>query len=102
MRLLVNAPSEVQELIHIGPGGGYFDESRVLWDERKDGPLPDITVGGMVKNKGRLEFSQQLYSAFIEKTAPKERPKSEVEMLKETLIAKGILTEADASIEVKK
>ena len=28
--------------------------------------------------------------------------KSEVEMLKETLIAKGILTEADASIEVKK
>ena len=45
MRLLVNAPSGYQEVIEVGEGGGYFDLSRVLWDERTDGPLPDVTPG---------------------------------------------------------
>lgn len=80
-RLLVNAPSGLQEVIEIGEGGGYFDESRVLWDERADGPLPDITLGGMTRIDGspaveatedseavdavpaRLEFDQAAFDA---------------------------------------
>lgn len=63
MKLLVNAPTGEQQLIEIGDGGGYFDASRVLWDERTDGPLPAITLGGMVRANGALEYSQPLFDA---------------------------------------
>lgn len=57
-KLLVNAPSGAQEIIEVGEGGGYFDIARVLWDEREDGPLPQITLGGMVRSGAELVFSQ--------------------------------------------
>ena len=46
-KLLVNTPSGAQEIITVGEGGGYFDEARVLWDERVDGVLPEIIIGAM-------------------------------------------------------
>lgn len=82
-RLLVNAPSGNQELILIDWTGGYFDASRVVWDERTDGPLPDITIGGMVRVEAvpaieateetpgvdavpaSLEFSQELLDSRV-------------------------------------
>jgi hypothetical protein len=63
MKLLVNTPSGLQQVIQIGEGGGYFDQSRVLWDERTDGQIPAITVGGMKRNGNSLEFDQQLLDA---------------------------------------
>lgn len=57
-KLLVNAPSGAQELKEVGPGGSYFDASRVVWDEREDGPMPEITLGGMVRSGGSLVFDQ--------------------------------------------
>ena len=54
--LLVNTPAGAQELIEVGAGGGYFDASRVLWDERTDGPLPAITLGGMVRVGNALVY----------------------------------------------
>jgi hypothetical protein len=57
-KLLVNSPSGAQEIIVVSAGGGYFDESRVVWDERKDGPLPSITLGGMKRTGNSLEFDQ--------------------------------------------
>lgn len=56
--LLVNTPTGAQALVSIEAGGAYFDPSRVLWDERTDGPLPDITLGGMVRESDALVFSQ--------------------------------------------
>lgn len=53
---------------------------------------PEAVIGA-TKSNGRFVKPQ---------SEARETKKSEVEMLKETLIAKGILTEADASIEVKK
>lgn len=58
MKILVNAPSGIQEVIEIEDGGGYFDPALVLWDERGDGPLPAITLGAMVRNGSALEFDQ--------------------------------------------
>jgi hypothetical protein len=52
MKLLVNDPAGAQELIEIGVGGAYFDPDRVLWDERIDGTLTEITLGGMVRVDG--------------------------------------------------
>ncbi len=70
MKLLVNAPSGRQELIEVGKGGGYFDVVRVLWDERQDGPLPEITLGGMVRNGGALAFSQLRMDAHVAANGP--------------------------------
>lgn len=58
MKLLVDTPKGTQEVIEIAEGGAYFDASRVLWDELQDGPLPSITLGGMVRQGGALVFSQ--------------------------------------------
>jgi hypothetical protein len=57
-KLLVNTPKGTQEIVEIGEGGGYFDQSRVLWDERIDGDLPEITLGGMVRSDSSLVFDQ--------------------------------------------
>lgn len=64
-KLLVNAPSGRQEIIEVGKGGGYFDASRVLWDERIDGTLPSITLGGMVRTGNALEFNQSVMDASL-------------------------------------
>lgn len=56
--LLVNTPSGLQEIVTVGKGGGYFDQSRVVWDESTDGPLPYITLGGMVRSGNDLVFDQ--------------------------------------------
>lgn len=62
-KLLVNNTEGVQEVIVVGQGGGYFDLSRVLWDERIDGPLPEIQVGGMVRVDGQLVLDPVLLAA---------------------------------------
>lgn len=56
-KLLVNAPPGTQEVIEVGEGGGYFDAERVLWDERVDGALPEITLGAMVRQGDSLVVS---------------------------------------------
>jgi hypothetical protein len=58
MKLLVNTPTGEQQVIEVGEGGGYFNESLIIWDERTDGPLPAITLGGMVRNGTSLAFNQ--------------------------------------------
>ena len=69
MRLLVNTPNDLQELIEIGEGGGYFDISKVIWDERIDGAIPDVTVGGMVRQGNQLVFDSQLFANHKTKLA---------------------------------
>lgn len=63
MKLLINAPSGNQQIIEVSDGGGYFDPARVLWDEREDGPLPEITLGGMVREGGALVFDAERAAA---------------------------------------
>jgi len=53
-RLLVNQPSGKQEIIEITYSGGYFDVSRVIWDERTDGALPNVTLGKMQRVNNQL------------------------------------------------
>lgn len=59
-KLLVNAPSGVQEVVEVDQGGGYLplEPWRKLWDEREDGVLPTITLGGMVRQGSTLVFDQ--------------------------------------------
>lgn len=59
-KLLVNTPAGVQQVIIVGEGGGYLDPARVLWDEREDGPLPDISIGGMIRVGDALEVDSDM------------------------------------------
>lgn len=58
IKLLVNSHLGKQEIIFIEETGGYADLVRVLWDERVDGELPEITLGGMVRQGKSLVFDQ--------------------------------------------
>jgi hypothetical protein len=73
-KLLINTPSGLQELIEVGEGGGYFDISRVLWDERIDGAIPDVTVGGMIRQGNQLVFDSQLFADYEAKLAATVAP----------------------------
>lgn len=49
-RLIVDSPTGEQQEIPIDESGSYFDESRVVWDERKDKPLPkDYVIGKLAR-----------------------------------------------------
>jgi len=57
--LLVDTPTGIQALLNVHVSGGYFDPARVVWDDRADGALPTITLGGMVRAAGPvLNYSQ--------------------------------------------
>ena len=56
-KLLINkGGNQVVEVVH--KSGGYVDMSAVMWDERTDGDLPAITLGGMVRQGNALVFDQ--------------------------------------------
>lgn len=56
IKLLVNSPSGKQELLQIDASGAYLDQAGVIWDERTDGTLPEITIGKMQRNGDQLEM----------------------------------------------
>jgi len=53
-KLLVNQPSSKQEIIEIAQTGAYYDPARVIWDERTDGVLPEVTLGKMQRVNNQL------------------------------------------------
>ena len=57
-QLLVDAPNGEQWLLTVDDTGGYFDPQRVLWDTSINGALPNITVGGVVRDGTGLAYSQ--------------------------------------------
>lgn len=61
--LLVNAPDCGQQVVYVDDSGGYFDFSRVLWDERIDGDLPPVILGAMRRVGDSLVVDEQLRRA---------------------------------------
>lgn len=54
-KLLVTNPDGLQEIVSVSATGGYYDQSRVLWDERTDGAIPEnITLGKMQRVDNQL------------------------------------------------
>lgn len=74
-KLLVNQPSGKQEIIEISQTGDYFDQNRVLWDERTDGTLPgNVEAGKMTLENGQLVLNanplQEHADAVYNETIP--------------------------------
>ena len=82
-KLLVNTPTDGQQVIEVGEGGGYFDQARVLWDEEQDGPLPDITLGSMTRVGDALEYDASVAaaSAVIESAKDAARVAEKIDQL---------------------
>lgn len=40
-KLLVRNPKELLEIVEVGISGGYYDDSRIIWDERSGEPFPE-------------------------------------------------------------
>ena len=99
MKLLVNAPTGDQQLIEIGEGGSYFDPARVLWDERTDGQLPEITLGGMVRVGGTLVFDQGRKDQHDAAIAPKVPQKVTRRQARQALLLAGLLASVQPAID---
>lgn len=89
MRLLVNNPQGHQELITVSEGGAYFDASRVVWDERVDGELPEITLGGMVRVEGTPGIEAVEYQPAVEAQEATEESEA-IEAQDEVLAVEGV------------
>ena len=98
MKLLIDAPTGQQELIEIGEGGGYFDPSRVLWDERTDGPLPEITLGGVVRVGNTLVFNQSRMEEHTASTRPPIPQAVTMRQARLALLAAGKLAAVSSAI----
>lgn len=78
-KLLVNAPTGMQEFVEVDSTGCYFDETRIVWDERKDGKFPRekmSEVGGLVRRGAELALDATMKSvqdAVVKKDEDKAR-----------------------------
>lgn len=88
MKILVNNPHGQQEVINILEGGEYFDKSRILWDERQDGPMPEITLGGMVREGDTLRFDAGIFSTY--NPTPKDEYNTSILMQLDAIDKKSI------------
>lgn len=46
-KLLVNSPSGEQRIEYVDSTGSYYDQSKVIWDERQQGEMPPVVLGKM-------------------------------------------------------
>lgn len=97
-KLLVDAPPGWQELLEIGPGGNYFNQPSILWDERIDGPLPAITLGGMIRQGNALVFNQARMDASTAALAPKTPTQVEKRKFLKALILANQDTAFDSAL----
>ncbi len=78
-KIIINNPQDEQELVEIGTGGSYFDLSRVLWDDRKDGALPPIAepnIGGLVRVGNALAVDAAKLAAYQARKAAEAAEKA--------------------------
>lgn len=96
-RLLVTLPSGEQDIISISSTGEYYDQSRVLWDERIDGELPNgVQLGKMHRDGDNLTALEEVIpahaAAIYAKSVPIEVPMTAA---REALINAGLFDVVD-------
>jgi hypothetical protein len=82
IKLLVTDTSGIQKIITIHKSGGYFDKAKVAWDERLDGPMPQIVeLGGLYKEDEVLKVDLAKKAIHDAAVAAKEAAKQAKEDL---------------------
>lgn len=97
--LLINSPTGEQVIQIIDDSGGYFDLSLVLWDTRRDGAMPPVTLGKMQLVDNQLvaldDYLPAHAAAIYAKTVPDEVP---IAAACEALISAGLYDAIDTYI----
>lgn len=97
--LLVDHPSGEQMVITIDATGSYFDQTKVLWDTRRDGAMPTVTLGKMQRGGNELvtlpDFLPEHAAAVYAKSFPVEVP---ITAALEALINAGLYDDIDTYI----
>lgn len=99
-RLLINAPTGKQDIVYVTETGDYYDQTRVLWDERIDGSLPEnIEIGKVLRSGNDLVNSAEFIPGHIE-AVRKESVPAEVLMpaARIAMLRTGVLDAVDAFI----
>lgn len=70
-KFLVNTPQGTQEILELGPGGSYFDRSRIVWCWDKDGEPPVKLDLGFMERIVKIEpikdkNGKQVYDIILE------------------------------------
>ena len=98
-KLLINSPSGEQKLIEIGATGGYYDTTKVLWDESRDGDMPDVTLGKMTRSGDSLitlpDYIPEHAAAIYAKQVPDSVP---MPAAKQALIEAGLMTDVETFV----
>jgi len=98
-KLLINSPSGEQKLIEIGATGGYYDTTKVLWDESRDGDMPDITLGKMERSGNSLitlsDYIPEHAAAIYAKQVPDSVP---MPAAKQALIEAGLMPDVETFV----
>ena len=98
-KLLINSPSGEQKLIEIGATGGYYDTTKVLWDESRDGDMPDITLGKMERSGNSLitlsDYIPEHAAAIYAKQIPDSVP---MPAAKQALIEAGLMPDVETFV----
>ena len=72
-KLLIEYPDGNQTTVDVSESGSFFDQSRVLWDERTDGKLPeDIELGKMSRDGKKLKKLDSFKPEFLSIKQAKE------------------------------
>lgn len=98
-KLLVTLPGGEQAIIDIDATGEYYDLSRVLWDTRRRGEMPPVTLGKMQLVDGNLvtldDFLPDHSAAVYAESVPTEVPMTAA---REALINAGLFNVVDQFI----
>ena len=81
-KLLVDDIEE-QRIIKVGISGSYFDESKVLWDERDDGNMPPLEaskMGGYERDGNKLVFRKSKRDAGLLKKDTLENERKNIRL----------------------
>lgn len=93
-KILVVLPDGVTRRIEeIDESGGYYDASKILWDEREDGSLPEVDIKGAKRVKGVLEFDQAVKTAHVAKETERTSIKNQKAIDKQVVLDRIGITE---------
>lgn len=75
-KLLIEFPDGNQIITEISETGGFFDQSKVLWDERTDGKLPEgVELGKMERRGNKLIKLDNYKPEFVQLKQAKDQEK---------------------------
>lgn len=92
--IIVNAPTGEQQEIEIDKSGSYFDESLIVWDDRKDKPLPENYTLGKLARDGTGVYELPGYVASHAEYIVKQEQRLQAET-KKAVIAEAVEKDKD-------